>query len=299
MDILNTPEERFANLPDYPFQPNYLELEPGLKMHYVDEGPKDGQVVLLLHGQPSWSYLYRKMIPVFVEQGYRTIAPDLIGFGKSGKPASQSDYTYARHLLWLETFVQSLGLKSINLFAQDWGGLLGLRMVAAYPDRFRTVTIGNTALPTGDQAMPEAFTQWVAFVKSVSYLPCGKILQASTVSELTAAEMAAYDAPFPDASYQAGAKIFPSLVPVSPDNPETRNNRLAWQQLGQFEKPFLTLFSDSDPIMKGGEKVFQKLVPGAKHEQHTIISEGGHFLQEDKGAEIARKMIDFITTGAV
>ncbi|MEZ4954611.1 MAG: haloalkane dehalogenase [Saprospiraceae bacterium] len=294
MKILNTPNERFVDLPDFPFSPNYIEVEAGLNMHYIDEGPQDGEVVLLLHGQPSWSYLYRKMIPVFVENGYRVIAPDLIGFGKSGKPSEQSDYSYARHIQWLETFLQKTDLQGINLFVQDWGGLIGLRILAAHPHLFKTVTAGNTALPTGDQQMPDAFTQWVAFVKSVSYLPCGKILQSSTVSELSPEVMAAYDAPFPDASYQAGAKIFPSLVPATPNDPETENNRLAWQQLMQFDKPFLTLFSDSDPIMKGGEKVFQKLVPGAKHDQHTIIAAGGHFLQEDKGEEIARLMIDFI-----
>ncbi len=295
MKILNTPDERFANLPGYPFAPNYVEIEPGLKMHYLDEGPKNGAIVLLLHGQPSWSYLYRKMIPVFVENGYRTIAPDLIGFGKSSKPTEQSDYTYARHIEWMETFLQKLDLQDINVFIQDWGGLIGLRNVINNPDRFRTITAGNTALPTGDQQMPAAFTQWVAFVKSASYLPCGKILQSSTVSELSPKVMAAYDAPFPDATYQAGAKIFPSLVPASPDHPETENNRLAWQKLMKWDKPFLTLFSDSDPIMKGGEKIYQKLVPGAKHDQHSIIKAGGHFLQEDKGEEIARKMIAFIS----
>ena len=294
MKILNTPDERFANLPDYSFTPNYIEVGEGLNMHYVDEGPRDGEVVLLLHGQPSWSYLYRKMIPVFVANGFRTIAPDLIGFGKSGKPTEQSDYTYARHVEWMVTFIQKLDLQGINVFVQDWGGLIGLRVIAAYPELFKTVTAGNTAMPTGDQQMPETFNQWVAFVKSVSYLDCGKILQTATVSELSGDEMAAYDAPFPDASFQAGAKIFPSLVPASPNDPETENNRQAWQNLMKFDKPFLTLFSDSDPIMKGGEKVFQKLVPGANHEQHTIITAGGHFLQEDKGEEIARLMIDFI-----
>ena len=295
MKILNTPDDRFSNLPGYPFPPNYIEIEPGLNMHYVDEGPPEGEVVLLLHGQPSWSFLYRNMIPPFVEKGYRTIAPDLIGFGKSSKPTEQSNYTYARHIDWMETFLQKLDLKDINLFIQDWGGLIGLRMAAADPSRFRTITAGNTALPTGDHQMPEAFIQWVAFVKSVPYLPCGKILQASTVSTLSPEVMAAYDAPFPDATFQAGAMIFPSLVPATPDDAETANNRYAWQQLMKWDKPFLTLFSDSDPIMKGGEKVFQKLIPGAQHDSHVIINGAGHFLQEDKGEEIARYMIAFIT----
>ncbi len=294
MKTLNTPEERFNDLPGYPFLPNFIEIEPGLNMHYVDEGPRDGAVVLLLHGQPSWSYLYRKMIPVFVEAGYRTIAPDLIGFGKSGKPTEQSDYSYARHINWLNIFLQSLDLQDIHLFCQDWGGLIGLRLAAADPDRFKTVTAANTALPTGDQPMPEAFKQWQQFVRSVPFLKVGEIIQAATESNLSKEEMAAYDAPFPDASYQAGAKIFPSLVPTSPDDPESQNNRMAWQALMQFDKPFLTLFSDKDPIMLGAEKVFQKLVPGAKHDSHTIIKDGGHFLQEDKGEEIAGKMVEFI-----
>lgn len=294
MKIINTPEERFKDLPGFPFSPNFNEVEPDLKMHYVDEGPRDGAVVLLLHGQPSWSYLYRKMIPVFAAAGFRTIAPDLIGFGRSSKPTEQTDYSYALHINWLYIFLQNLGLQDIHLFCQDWGGLTGLRLVTADPGRFKTVTAANTALPTGDQTMPEAFTQWQEFVKSVPFLQVGKIIQAATESELSAAEMAAYDAPFPDAAYQAGAKIFPSLVPTSPDDPESQNNRNAWQALMQFDKPFLTLFSDKDPIMLGAEKIFQKLVPGAKHDSHTIIKDGGHFLQEDKGEEVARKMIDFI-----
>ena len=294
MKILNTPDDRFANLPGYPFSPNYIEIESDLKMHYVDEGPKDGGIVLLLHGQPSWSYLYRKMIPVFVEKGYRTIAPDLIGFGKSSKPTEQSDYTYARHVEWMEAFLNKLNLKDIHLFIQDWGGLIGLRNVANNPDRFKTITAANTGIPTGDQKMPEVFSQWVAFVKNVPYLGAGKVVQNGTVTKLMEEEVAAYDAPFPDVNFQAGAKIFPSLVPATPDNPASEDNRQAWKKLMTWEKPFLTLFSDSDPITKGGERVLQKLIPGAKHESHTIINGAGHFLQEDKGEEIAQLMIGFI-----
>ena len=295
MNILYTSDERFKNLPGFPFSPNYVEVENGLIMHYVDEGPRDGQVVLLLHGQPSWSYLYRKMIPVFVEAGYRTIAPDLIGFGKSGKPSEQSDYTYAKHVTWLENFVQLLGLKDINLFIQDWGGLIGLRLIADKPALYKSITAANTGMPTGDQKMPEVFYKWQEFVKNVPVLPVGNVLQNGTVEKLSDEEVAAYEAPFPDASYQAGAKIFPSLVPTSPDDPEAENNRQAWKNLMKLENPFLTLFSDSDPITKGGEKVLHKLIPGAKHESHTIIKGAGHFLQEDKGEEIARLMIDFIS----
>ncbi|MEO1261765.1 MAG: haloalkane dehalogenase [Bacteroidota bacterium] len=295
MEILYTPDERFQNLPGYHFAPNYVEVETGLRMHFVDEGPKDGEVVLLLHGQPSWSYLYRKMIPSFVAKGYRTIAPDLVGFGKSGKPTQQSDYTYASHVKWMESFLAKLDLQGIHVFIQDWGGLIGLRCIANDPGRFKTITAANTGMPTGDQQMPEAFSQWVKFVKTIPLLPCGSILQNATVSKLSKEEMAAYDAPFPDVAYQAGAKIFPSLVPAKPDNPASEDNRQAWKKLMQLDLPVLTLFSDQDPITKGGEKVFQKLMPGAKHDKHSTIEAGGHFLQEDKGEEIAQKMIEFIS----
>lgn len=294
MKILNTPQSRFENLPDYPFVPNYLTVGEGLSMHYLDEGPKDGAVVLLMHGEPSWSFLYRKMIPVFVKKGYRVIVPDLIGFGKSSKPIKKADYSYAIHLEWCISFMKKLGLEDINLFCQDWGGLLGLRMLTATPQRFSRVVVANTALPTGDHPMPPAFEQWQKYSQSVPKLPIGKILQNSTVSELSPRVIAAYEAPFPNTAYQAGAKIFPSLVPTSATDPESENNRKAWEILKAWEKPFLTLFSDSDPITKGGEVPFQKLIPGAKDQPHQIIKGGGHFLQEDKGEEIAAIMIEFM-----
>lgn len=296
MIILNTPEEAFADIPDYPFEANYLDIGDGLMMHYVDEGPPNGDVVLLLHGEPSWSYLYRKMIPVFVQSGFRVLAPDLIGFGKSSKPVEQSDYSYALHIDWMSTWLEHLDLQDINLFCQDWGGLIGLRLLAKYPDRFARAVAANTMLPTGDHATPDAFFQWQTYSKTVDILPVGKILQSSSVRTLTKEEVAAYNAPFPDQSYMAGAKIFPSLVPTRPDNVESENNREAWKILAKWEKPFLTLFSDSDPITKGGERPLQKIIPGAKGQAHQIITEAGHFLQEDKGDEIAHLMIQFIQT---
>ncbi len=296
MEFLSTPDSRFENLPDYPFYPNYGAVGDGLKMHYVDEGPKDAAVVLLLHGEPSWSFLYRKMIPIYVENGYRVIAPDLIGFGKSSKPIQTADYTYARHVKWTKTLVQKLDLQHINLFCQDWGGLIGLRLVVEESDRFDRIVVGNSGLPTGDHGATEAFLKWQKFSQTVPVFPVGNILQGATVTNLSPEVIAAYEAPFPDESYKAGARIFPSLVPTSPDDPETASNRKAWQVLMKLEKPFLTLFSDNDPITKGGEKVLQKLIPGAKGQKHTIIEDGGHFLQEDKGTEIAKLMVTFIQT---
>lgn len=294
MTILNTPDNRFENLPDYPFAPNYLEIGDDLKMHYVDEGPRDGKVVLLLHGEPSWSFLYRKMIPVFVAAGFRTIAPDLIGFGKSSKPTEQSDYTYTRHLEWMDKFVKSLDLKGINAFFQDWGGLIGLRNALANEDRYASITVGNTFLPTGEVGANEAFMQWRLFSQKSPKFDIGMVLQKATVSQLSPEIIAAYDAPFPDDTYKAGARIFPTLVPITADAPEAMNNKMAWGQLVRWTKPFLTLFSDSDPIMAGLEKHFIKKVPGAKGQPHEIIKGGGHFLQEDKGEEIAEKMVAFL-----
>ena len=294
MTIKNTPLAAFKDIPDYPFEPNWMDIGDGLTVHYLDEGPEDGPIVLLLHGEPSWSFLYRFMIPVFVEAGYRTIAPDLIGFGKSSKPTEQSDYTYAKHLNWMTTWLNKLDLTGINLFCQDWGGLIGLRLLTAQTDRFDRLVVGNTGLPTGEQGFPEAFLKWQKFSQTVEVLPIGKILQNSTVRTLSDAEVNAYEAPYPDPSYMAGAKIFPSLVPTSTSDPEAGNNKKAWSVLMQWDKPTLTLFSDNDPITKGGERPFQKFVPGTKGQSHTTIQNAGHFLQEDKGPEIAQLMIEFI-----
>jgi len=264
MKFLTTPDSRFSDLPDYPFNPNYVEVGDGMQMHYVKEGAGEKGLILCLHGEPSWSYLYRKMIPVFVASGYQVIAPDLIGFGRSSKPTETSDYTYQTHLDWMRTFIEKLDLRDINLFVQDWGGLIGLRMLAEMPDRFSRAVAANTGLPTGERGASEAFTKWQKFSQTVDVFPVGPMIQRSTVSEMTDAEVAAYDAPFPDETYKAGARIFPALVPTTSDDPESGNNKNAWEVLMKMEKPFLTLFSDKDPITKGGEKVLQKLIPGSK-----------------------------------
>ena len=296
MDALRTPDERFAGLTGYDFQPHYVDIG-GLRMHYVDEGPTDAAPVLLLHGEPSWSYLYRKMIPPLVAAGHRVIAPDLIGFGKSDKPAAISDYSYQGHVDWMRQFVEDLGLQEITLFGQDWGSLIGLRVAAENEERFAKIVIGNGALPTGDHSISEAFMQWREFARTSPKFEIGRIIQNGTVSELPEDVVAAYDAPFPDDSYKAGARAFPALVPITPDDPASEANRRAWAVLMNWQKPFLTMFSDKDPILGGGEKVFKKLVPGAAGQPHVIIRDGGHFLQEDKGEEIASVLLEFIAPG--
>jgi haloalkane dehalogenase len=293
MKALRTPDERFENLPGYPFAPNYSEVD-GLRVHYVDEGPRDASPVLMLHGEPSWSYLYRKMIPIVADAGHRAVAPDLVGFGRSDKPTAREDYTYASHVEWMrELLFDRLDLREITLVSQDWGGLIGLRLVAEHPDRFARVVAANTLLPTGDDGAPDAFFAWRKFSQDVPELPVGRILQGATVGDLPADVMAAYDAPFPDESYKAGAREFPVLVPVTPDNPATPANRAAWKVLRKLDKPFLCAFSDGDPITSPFAKTFEEL-PGAAGQPHTTIAGGGHFLQEDCGEELARAVVDFI-----
>lgn len=295
-DCARTPDSRFEGLPDYDFAPHYVDID-GMRMHYVDEGPRDGEVVLLLHGEPSWSYLYRHMIPPLRDAGLRVIAPDLIGFGKSDKPTRRSDYSYAGHVGWMTAFIEALDLSGINLFCQDWGSLIGLRVAAENEHRFARIALGNGALPTGDQAIPKAFKIWRTFALYSPWFPIGRILQMGTVEELSAAEVAAYDAPFPSARYKAGARAFPKLVPTTPDDPARDANRAAWDVFRQWTKPFLTTFSNRDPIMRGGEKVWQDSVPGAQGQEHVIIRNAGHFLQDDKGPELADVLIRFIARG--
>lgn len=298
MKSLRTPDERFENLPGYDFPPHYLNVDDGeggtLRMHYLDEGPRTGEIVLLLHGEPSWCYLYRKMIPLITAAGHRAIAPDLIGFGRSDKPTERSDYTYQRHVDWAHAFVQDTDLTDITLVCQDWGGLIGLRLVAEHQDRFARVVVANTGLPTGDQPLGPAFEKWRAFSQSVPEFPTGGIIQGGTVMPMTAEVRAAYDAPYPDESYKAGARQFPTLVPASIEDPARDANIAAWTVLKTFDKPFLTAFSDKDPVMSGGEKLFQKLVPGCAGQPHTIIKDGGHFLQEDQGEALAETVLSFM-----
>ncbi len=283
--IVRTPNERFQNLPDYPFTPHYAEVD-GLRVHYLDEGPGQAAPVLMLHGEPSWSYLYRFMIPVCASE-HRVIAPDLVGFGKSDKPTTVADYSYQTHMDWMtELICGELDLREITLVCQDWGSLIGLRLAAEHPERFQRIVVGNGFLPTGDQPFPTVFKLWKAFARFSPVFPISRIVAAGTRRRLSAAERRAYDAPFPAAKYKAGARAFPALVPISPDNPATAANRRAWEVLKGWNKPFLTTFSSGDPITRGADRYMQKRIPGAQGQEHQTLR-GGHFLQEDSGPEFA------------
>jgi haloalkane dehalogenase len=295
MEALRTPDDRFAALPGYSFAPHYLDAG-GLRVHYLDEGPRDAAPLLLLHGEPSWSYLYRKMIPILVSAGHRVVAPDLVGFGRSDKPAARADYTYQRHVDWMRAVLTGLDLRGATLVCQDWGGLIGLRLVAEHPERFARVVAANTFLPTGDRDPGPAFLAWRKFSQEVPEFPVGRIVRGGCVTELLPEVVAAYDAPFPEERYKAGARQFPLLVPASPDDPAAEPNRAAWRVLEGWEKPFLTAFSDSDPITAGADRALQERIPGARGLPHTIIAGGGHFLQEDRGEELARVVVDFVAS---
>ena len=290
-EIIRTPENRFENLEDYNFQSNYLDVEDGLRMHYLDEGNENNPTILLLHGEPSWSYLYRKMIPI-LSNSFRVIAPDLIGFGKSDKLVNRQDYSYQKHIDWISALIEKLDLKNIVLFCQDWGGLTGLRIITEMNNRFDMVIASNTTLPTGKIPMPESFLQWRAYSQHSPGFNIGKVIDMGTVQTLSEKVFEAYNAPFPSEEYKAGARIFPTLVPIEQDDPESIKNLKAWEKLKSWNKPFLTIFGDEDNIMIGAEKVLQKIVPGAKEQNHKILN-AGHFIQEEKGEELAELIIEF------
>jgi haloalkane dehalogenase len=293
MEALRTPEERFESLPGYAFRPRYADAD-GLRVHYVDEGPADAPPVLLLHGEPTWSYLYRHMIPVLAASGLRAVAPDLVGFGRSDKPARREDYTYARMVRWMAAWLEATDLRDATLVCQDWGSLIGLRLVAEHPERFARVVLANGGLPTGDEPMPAAFRLWQAFARRTPRLPVGRIVRLGCSSTLPPGVVAAYEAPFPGELYMQGARALPLLVPTRPDDPESEANRRAWEALRRWERPFLTAFSDGDPITRGADRAFQRLVPGARGQSHVTIEGAGHFLQEDKGPELARVVVEFV-----
>lgn len=296
MQVLRTPDDRFAGLPDFPCTPRYTEIAHEgvtLRIAHIDEGPRDAAPVLLLHGEPTWSFLYRKIIAGLAAKGRRAVAPDLVGFGRSDKLAAREDYTYERHVRWMTDWLLANDLRDITLFCQDWGGLIGLRLVAAMPERFARVVAANTGLPMGSGASP-AFDAWLNFSQTVPEFPTSQIVNGGTLRELTDTERTAYDAPFPEESYKAGARAFPALVPVRPDQASVQENVAAWRVLSAFEKPFLTAFSDQDPITHGGEKVFQSRIPGARAQEHVTIRNAGHFLQEDQPDIIADVIDGFI-----
>ena len=299
MKVLRTPTECFEGLPDYDFAEHFTMVDDHegsqLRVHYVDEGPRDADPIILMHGEPTWSFLYRHMIARLVADGHRVIAPDLVGFGKSDKPTEQHDFTYARHVSWMaQTLFDHLSIRRATMFGQDWGGLIGLRLVAAEPERFSRVVMSNTGLPTGDRPLSEAFMAWQKYSQSTPTFEVGKIVRGGCAVRPSKEVVAAYDAPFPDDSFKAGARILPSLVPTSVDDPSHRDNVIAWGVLEGFERPFLCCFGDSDPVTKGGDAVFLRRIPGTRGQPHVTISGGGHFIQEDRGEELSRLINEFV-----
>ncbi|MDQ2749423.1 MAG: haloalkane dehalogenase [Actinomycetota bacterium] len=299
MQILRTPEERFADLAEFGYQAHYGEVPDGdgaaLRMAWVEAGPADGQPVLLLHGEPSWSFLYRHMLEALAAAGHRAIAPDLVGFGRSDKPDAAAEHTYARHVEWTRALAfDVLGLRGVTLVGQDWGGLIGLRLAAEHPDRFARIVAANTGLPTGDQPMPEIWHQFRAAVQGAPAIDVGRFVQAGCRRPMSARTRAGYDAPFPDESYKAGPRAMPGLVPTSPEDPATEANRDAWAALRHSPTPVLVAFSDSDPITGAMRPILEATLPGAQGRSHPTIANAGHFLQEDAGAELAAHVIDFM-----
>ncbi len=296
MDVLRTPNSRFENLEDYPFAANYLDVAASdtqpLRMHFLDEGPADGPPIVLLHGEPTWSYLYRKMIPPLAEVGNRVLAPDLIGFGRSDKPSRIEDYTYLRHVEWVTSWFERLNLTDVTLFVQDWGSFIGLRIAAEQGDRIARLVVANGFLPTAERPTPPAFYVWRAFARYSPVLPAGRIVAAGTVRRVPPKVRAGYDAPYPDKTYQAGARAFPQLMPTSPDDSAIGANRKAWDALGGWEKPFLAIFGARDPILGQADRPLIKHIPGAAGQPHARIN-ASHFIQEDRGPELAERVVSW------
>lgn len=299
MDVLRTPQDRFAALPGFDLEPHYAQVtDPDggtLRMAYVEAGPADGRPVLLLHGEPSWSFLYRSMLPVLAAAGLRAIAPDMVGFGRSDKPTAIADHSYARHVEWLrELAFDVLDLRDATLVGQDWGGLTGLRLVAEHADRFAAVVAANTGLPTGDIDMPEVWWAFRRAVEKVDRLDIARLIQSGCATTLSADVLAAYDAPFPDESYKVGPRAMPALVPTRPDDPATEANRSAWDALSVLDLPFLCAFSDGDPITGGMAPILRRTMRGAAGRDHPTIAGAGHFLQEDAGQRLAAAVVRFL-----
>jgi haloalkane dehalogenase len=307
MKALRTPDDRFANLPGWNLEPRYTDVTAGdgsgdtLRVAHYEAGPADArETFLLMHGEPSWSYLYRHMVPGLVAAGHRVVMPDLIGFGRSDKPLALDDYTYERHVAWMLEWFDANNFDGLTFFGQDWGGLVGLRLMTARPDRFHRVAVSNTGLPLAGREPSEAFRAWQKFSREIPEFTVGKLVSGGCATKpLPADVIAAYDAPFPDESYKAGARIFPSLYPDGDDHPSNIANKAAWDVLESWTKPFLTCFSDGDPVTAGGQRAFERAVPGAAGQNHVIVSGGGHFVQEDKGPELAAILVDFVASNPV
>jgi haloalkane dehalogenase len=299
MQTLRTPDERFADLPDFDYQPHYTQVSDqdggSLRMAWVEDGPADGEPILLLHGEPSWSFLYRTMIARFAAASLRVIAPDLVGFGRSDKPTRLEDHTYARHVEWVRVLIEDvLDLRGITLVGQDWGGLIGLRLAAEHPGRFARIVAANTGLPTGDHPMPDIWHRFRIAVQTAPELDVARLVEAGCVRGLSDAARRAYDAPFPDDSYKAGPRAMPGLVPYQPDNPASGANRAAWHKLAASTRPMLLAFSDSDPITGAMAPVLERAMVGTAGRKHPTIANAGHFLQEDAGPELAAEIVAFV-----
>jgi haloalkane dehalogenase len=299
VDILRTPEERFESLPGFPYAPHYTTITDAdgtpIRIHHVDEGPRDAPPILLMHGNPTWSYLYRRMIPGLLETGRRVIAVDLVGCGRSDKPAARADYTLARHYDWMEKWLLAMDLKDITLFCQDWGGTIGLYLVSRHPDRFARVVASNTGLPTGG-GESDFMKMWVGMMREAVAFPWN-MLTAGMTTTLSEAEIAAYRAPYPTPAYEAALLEFPALITVQPDNPGTPINRAAWERLQRYSRPFLTLFGELDPVARGWEALAQANIAGARGQDHAIIPGAGHFIQEDAADELVRRIRRFLELG--
>ena len=294
MRVLRTPEDRFGDLPDFRYAPQYAAVG-GMRLAYVEAGPPDGEPVLLLHGEPSWSFLYRTVMAVLADEGLRAIAPDMAGFGRSDKPMNVSDHSYARHVEWIRALAfDRLDLNGVTLVGQDWGGLIGLRLVAEHPDRFARVAAANTGLPTGDHPMPDVWLRFREVVQTAPALSVSRLVQSGCQTTLPPAVLAAYDAPFPDEAFAAGVRAMPGLVPTTPDDPASDANRAAWQHLSAWEKPFLVAFSDRDPITGAMAPMLRENIPGAAGLDHPVLEGAGHFLQEDAGEQLGQVIADFI-----
>jgi haloalkane dehalogenase len=293
MTVLRTPDERFTGLHGYDFAPHYTNVV-GLRMHHVDEGPRSASPVLMLHGEPTWSYLYRHMIPLLANARLRAIAPDFIGFGRSDKPSDVRDYSYDGHVAWLNEWLHANDLRDITLVCQDWGSLIGLRVITDQPERFARVVVANGFLPTGDRRLPLAFKTWQAFARFTPVLPVTAIVRAGCARGLSKEARRGYAAPFPHDRFKAGARAFPRIVPGRPDDPAAPANRRAWEALSEWRKPLLTLFGAEDPIFRGLDRVLQKHIPGAAGQPHRVLAGAGHFIQEDAGVELAEAVISFV-----